>query len=169
MIIIVEGIDRVGKTTLCKKLSSAFDIPVYKHNSVYFDYSKMDNANETDKMLQIIDVIKQCNGSIIFDRFHLSDFVYGVIERKYDESLAKRNMNIIDNALASGSKKVALILVKPTDIVRSSEEHGKNLDLYENLFESAFEHASVFKMTCDFLTLDKVVEAIANNLQGESR
>ena len=52
MIIIVEGIDRVGKTTLCEKLNKELKIPIYKHKNNQFYYNLMDNKNETDKMLQ---------------------------------------------------------------------------------------------------------------------
>ena len=38
MIIIVEGIDRVGKTTLCNRLRQELGYPVFKHNKSEFSY-----------------------------------------------------------------------------------------------------------------------------------
>ena len=89
MLIIVEGIDRVGKTTLCNMLKDKLGFKIYKHKNNNFNYSKMDNDNETDKMLQLLDLYEQIGSdvNIVFDRFHWSDFVYGKIERNYNEDI----------------------------------------------------------------------------------
>ena len=115
MIIIVEGIDRVGKTTLCNKLSQKTNIPIYKHKKS--NYSEMKNDIETDVMIQLIDLYKLLNGNIIFDRFHWSDFVYGALERNYSIANAYNNINIIESKLKDNA---IIIYVKPTDINKSS-------------------------------------------------
>ena len=83
MIIVVEGIDRVGKTTLCNKIKEMTGYEIFKHSG-NFDYKRMDNDNETDKMLQVLKIAEIGKANIIFDRFHFSDFCYGTIERDYN-------------------------------------------------------------------------------------
>lgn len=62
MLIIVEGIDRVGKTTLCEMLSKSFGIKIFKHDSKLFKLDKMDNDNETDKAIKIYEICKLLMG-----------------------------------------------------------------------------------------------------------
>lgn len=158
MVIIIEGIDRVGKTTLCKRLSETLNIPIYKHVGE-FKYSKMDNENETDKMLQIIEICKLSNSFIIFDRFHLTDFVYGVLEREYDSHKAENNKNEIEEKL--NEIGAILIVVNPTSIVKSSKEHGKDLMMHNQLFKTLFSLAKIKnKIECDYTSFDEVEEFI---------
>lgn len=165
MIIIVEGIDRVGKTTLVDKLKDATNFPVFKHDGSLFDYSKMDNMNETDKMVQLLEFGKLMGQpSVIFDRFHVSDFVYGSIERSYDLKEAECNFNRIEDTMKELG--VILILVNPTDIEWSSEKHGKDLTLHQASFEAMVEKSSIKKkFMCNFTTLDEVVKEVQKELR----
>ena len=161
MIVIVEGIARVGKTTLCNKLEKELGLCVYKHNNSNFDYSKMDNENETDKMLQLIDLIKiENNFDIVFDRFYLSDYVYGIIERKYNKKNAKRNAKKIEKEL----KKVGAILVyvEPTNIEESSRQHGKSLAKYESKFKKMYKKSKLSRLKVNYNSLDDAVEFLAS-------
>lgn len=162
MIIIVEGIDRVGKSTLCNKLSKELRMPIYKHDNKQFDYSAMDNENETDKMLQLIDLYGILNGDVIFDRFHMSDLVYGIMLRNYNVQSASKNYKLIDDRLSGLWRQEAiLILVKPTDIEKSSHEHGTDLTEYDRLMQAAFDMSDIeMKYICDYNSIDLVVEKL---------
>lgn len=164
MIIIVEGIDRVGKTTLCNALSNALNIPIYKHTQVVMDYASMDNINETDKMLQLIDVCKITNSNIIFDRFHFSDYVYGTIERNYNDEIAITNLNLIDSELKNAN--AILIIVCPTDIKSSSQQHGKDLLPYLLKMQYAYTLSSIQAYSCDYNSIQKTVEIIKEKYNG---
>ena len=158
MLVIVEGIDRVGKTTLCEKLSEKLNVPIYKHKNEQFNYSKMDNENETDKMLQLLDMYSILDGDVIFDRFHLSDFVYGTIERKYDLIKSEENVKKIEEKLKE--LNAILVLIVPTNVKESSEKHGKNLIEYAVTFENLFNESKIKKLKCNFYSLDEAVEFI---------
>lgn len=163
MIIIVEGIDRVGKTTLCNKLSKELRMPIYKHNNEQFSYSRMDNDNETDKMLQLIDLYSILDGDLIFDRFHISDLVYGIMLRNYSMQSASRNCKLIDDRLSKlrFKQEAILILVKPTNVEKSSHEHGADLSKYDRLMQIAFDMSSIeMKYICDYNSIDLVVEKL---------
>lgn len=166
MIIIVEGIDRVGKTTLCNKLHEEFNIPIYKHNGI-IPYNKMDNFEETDKMIYVKEFIELTNISLIFDRFHLTDFVYGELERNYDIINAKNNFKIIDDAI-SELDDVFLIYILPTDIQKSSKEHGKDLRTHDSKFYYLFKKSKIKnKWRCTYNTLDEAILFIKSILEKE--
>jgi len=158
MIIIVEGIDRVGKTTLCNKLSTELNIPIYKHPTSIMDYDHMDNVNETDKMLHMVDIMKLSNSNIIFDRFHLSEYAYGVVERNYNTISALHNFKLVDNELRKCN--AILIIVKPTDIKMSSEEDGRDMSIYWEHMLDALSASRLKHYLCDYNSIDKMVNII---------
>jgi thymidylate kinase len=156
MVIIIEGIDRVGKTTLCNKLHEATGYEVYKHFGD-FDYSKMDNDNETDKMLQMLEIARIGKANIIFDRFHCSDFVYGTIERKYNRVKAIENLTKINEKLVQ--MNAIIIFMDPTDLDKSSKEHGKNLAKYQDAMTFChYLSASRHMYVCNYNDMDMMVE-----------
>ena len=168
MIIIVEGIDRVGKTTLCNKLKDIFEIPILHYQSI-INNNKKDNDNETDKSLLTLEICKLTNSSIILDRFHLSDFVYGMIERNYDIDIAVGNFNIIDHVV-SNMDDVFLIYILPTNIKESSRQHGKDLSVYNDEFYDLFKHSKIKnKWRCTYNTLDEAVNFIKASMIKEAK
>lgn len=160
MIIVVEGIDRVGKTTLCSKLSKNLNIPVFKHKAEKFDYSKMDNENETDKILLALDLCDLLKKDIIFDRLHWSDYVYGNLERNYDSYKSASNIEIIENKLKN--METIIVYIKPTDLEESSRQHGKDLFKYDKLMDLCYNMCKLKKIKCNYSSIDKIVEEIKN-------
>lgn len=173
-IIVVEGIDRVGKTTLVNRIKDWFEFDpymkfeVFKHNESHFSYDKMDSANETDKMLQLIEMVELCNGNIIFDRFHLSEFVYGLCGRNYSFREAYLNRNLIDDALCRVG--AVLVYVEPTSLTWSSSKHGADLSMHDELMRASFDDSDMKKTTTDFNEIqddeqcNKLIEVIRDLL-----
>jgi len=95
MLIIFEGPDKTGKTTLAMRLSKDLDIPYIKLNNI--------NIKENDKILNGISISTHSqletvvqlheNGLLkdaILDRFHISELVYSKLyDRKYDNQYIK--------------------------------------------------------------------------------
>ena len=163
MIIIVEGIDRVGKTTLCNKLSEKFGIPIHKYKGV-LSYNEMDNYNETDKILISFQILKETKSSIILDRMQFSDYVYGVLERNYSIEDAKHNFEKIDNAICN-EDDVFLIYMLPTDIEESSRQHGKDLSVYDEEFYYLFKKSNIKnKFRCTYNTMDEAIMFIETRI-----
>lgn len=158
MVIVVEGIDRVGKTTFVNKLSKRSGIPVFKHDASSFQYEMMDNENETDKMLQLLEMVEMLDGDVIFDRFHMSEFVYGVINRGYLYEEAKQRFKTIDEKLASMGAVVCYI--KPVDIERSVLEHGRDLKEHSVLFDTLWDGTSCNGFIFDYNAIDKAVKQV---------
>lgn len=158
-IIIVEGIDRVGKTTLCNMLSEATGFPIYKYDESVVSYDKMDNDNETDKMRQLIKLHELTNaGGVIFDRFHMSDFVYGILNRKYCTLHARDNLLLIDSDLSA--TEAIVILVDPVDIKYSSDMHGSDLSMHCLFFSYAFLKSKCCTLATDYNHLDACVNCV---------
>lgn len=172
-IVVVEGIDRVGKTTFTDRLQSKLGTSrsfVFKHDCSIVDYASMDDDNETDKMVQLLEMYSQLqavsgdDSIIVFDRFHASNAVYGIIERSYDFKNACENFDIVDGMLHR--LNACVVYVKPTSIVRSSTEHGSSLKLHDELFDLFMASSSCDKVICDYYSLDAAVDYVMYDGDG---
>lgn len=90
--IIVEGPDRIGKTTLCHKLASLGSMKVAKMNrpdeDFRFPYDYQDAIQE----------------NVIFDRFHLGGYVY------HDNVMSRRDQRWIEGKLMMEGAITVLLL-----------------------------------------------------------
>ena len=166
MIIIIDSIDRVGKTTLANKLAERLNARIYKHSIKNGDYSEMKDDSETCAMFALINLANVYRDQItIFDRFHLSNTIYGMIKRNYDVVTSSRNFNAVDSAL-SEFDDVYLIKVNPTDIDRSSMEHGSDLRPYYELFNKLFANSKIKnKFETDYFGIDDLVDTLSNIIE----
>ena len=166
MIVIIEGIDRVGKTTLCNMIHNELNIPIHKYKGIV-KHENMSNIEESDKTLSLLQLLKETNSNIIFDRTYFTDYVYGVLERNYDKEIAYSNFCYID-VVASKMDDVFLIYVVPTDINESSNEHGKDLSKYNDLFYDLFKDSKIKnKWRCTYNTLNEAILFIKSNAKEQ--
>jgi thymidylate kinase len=152
MIVIVEGIDRVGKTTLCNKLKSDLGFKILKDE--VFKPEHFTEEIIAEKFLTTVNMLKLLNKDIdiVIDRFYLSEAVYGLMERKYDSKYLKK----IELELLK--LDAIIILVNPTDIEESSKKHGKDLTIHSILFNLRFEKIILRKILCKYDNFKFVVE-----------
>lgn len=162
MVIIVEGIDRVGKTTLCEMIEERYkdfmdfvrfrDDTRYVHNHL----NKEVNTEKINTLQNLLEVGLVDN--IILDRYHITEFVYGGIERSY------KNMDMydVDKRLAELiGEGVVLIYVVPTDIRMSSGEHGYNLERHLKWYDDFYKATLIKnKITVDYETLGEALDFI---------
>lgn len=177
MIVVVEGIDRVGKTTFCNKLHELTGWPIYKHDNKQFRYEDMNTMDETDKMLQMIDLLDAVddqldshNKGIIFDRFHFSDYAYGCKYRKgYDSMDGIENVFMIEDRLKEAKQEACLVLMYDKDgPERASIEHGDDLSLIDDMMNRLYEASSLRKIKCTYHDIFKMATAVvkaARNLE----
>ena len=156
MIVIVEGIDRVGKTTLC----NMFAEKGFKYfKDVYFDGVPITRKIASEKLRTTLEFLKLFKDeNIVVDRFHMTEFVYGALERNYTSS----EVEFIDKELAL--LDAVLILVVPTDksdLKRASEAHGKDLKIYQATFEAFFKVSTIRKKyICKFDNFDVAIKRL---------
>lgn len=155
-IIILEGIDRVGKSTLANIISNTFNIPIYKH--IYnTNPENMNNNLETQKMFEILNVY---NKNIIFNRFNWSDYVYGTLERNYIN--AEFNLNSLNNKLLK--LNTIFILINPTDLFKSELEYGKPLKNHLKLFNQIYNNYQGIKHKTSYNNFNNTLTWLKNML-----
>ena len=157
MIILVDGIDRVGKSTLCKMLSDELGIPSNKDDTRYLGTHR-DVVVNTEKINTFVNLIENgCLKDVIFDRFHLTEYVYSAVERGF----INKHMFDVDKRLCNLNDLVILIYVRPTDIVKSSVEHGKDLSEHDALFSTFYNLSKIqYKIKTSYNYFDDVIKEV---------
>lgn len=157
--IIVEGIDRVGKTTLVNLLKEKTGWPVLNDTYLYeTEDMRKDKRVNIEKIKTIANFARDVNDKFIIDRLHWSEMIYGRCDRGYDNIVPV--LDVEDELVEVGAK---IILVVPTDIDSSSKQHGKDLHKHAELFERMFDDSKMKKFKCDYNTLSDAVRWVMNN------
>jgi thymidylate kinase len=160
MIVIVEGIDRVGKTTLCRALEEKGFIYIK-------DFSPRANTKEEEdaKLLTYASTIL-CVGrkhNVVVDRMHMTEFVYGLLERGYISEAALK----VDQHVGR-QNNVKLVYMIPTDLNKSSEEHGRGLDAHDKIFRALWDYSDISsKRVAWFEKIPEVVAEIMEEFECE--
>lgn len=141
MVIIVEGIDRVGKTTLVEKLCKEFGYQRFRDDFRYMpkDVLYGDMRVNTEKINTLMNLIEQgFVDNIVLDRFHFTEQVYGLFDRGY----MNNDMGQVDFRCGK-LDNVVLVWVASSDIERSSREHGVDLEQHEVYMGQLFEDSDI--------------------------
>lgn len=167
MIILIEGIDRVGKTTLANKLSQSIGYPILKLNrTILGNKTKIDNEIETyGEILGEIKVMNFLKPNLIIDRFHWTEAVYSYVNRKSSFSLCM--CDSIEAEMAKGD--FFIVYVRPTNIEWSSNQHGAKLVEHNAIFDKLFLESKIRKIECCFDTIDEAIKLIKEAIRNESR
>ena len=131
MIIIVEGTDRVGKTTLVNMLRDRMAFVSFKDHllkSRHVNNSKV----MSEKLYSVALLLKEINSTgvnVVIDRFHLTELVYGMVERTTITS----TFGVIDRMLAEMG--AIIVHVQRTNHELSDKLAGYNQSRHEELFD----------------------------------
>lgn len=85
MIVILEGLERTGKSTVAEILENNFGFIRFKdHNHLRFmDLKSI--ANRLDSTLSMLVSLDNAGKNIVLDRFHISELIYGTNDRGYQD------------------------------------------------------------------------------------
>lgn len=153
MIVVIEGIDRVGKTTLAEKLVKAGfvylkDEFMLKHKcfSSFSDYS----LGKCDSFVKIAKQLHEEGKNVVIDRLHITELVYGNTIRKEsnDEGCFALDMELANLG-------ALLCLVQPSNIQLSNELAGVDQTQRSELFNYYTKLSSMRKLVCTYETLDE--------------
>ena len=156
LIVVVEGLERTGKTTLCKEFE--------ERGFVYFkDFNRINKhiccgmESRLDTTLTFLQNLSENGVNVVVDRLHLSEYAYGKIFRKGYSA----NVNYIDNAISKLNsvlilckfdndeeyKNRMLLKYTPEQVKKLSEEFEYYFDKSEikNKFEYNFVQYDVSK------------------------
>ena len=171
MIIIIEGIDRVGKTTLANKLSLELNIPVFKKARICGNEAKDEEAAAFNygNAAGIVDIWnwKDFKQDMIVDRFHWTESVYGQVERGLNES--RYYMGLIEERMLLRKNKYLMIYMRPTSIERSSEEHGKDLSEHLKRFDELATNTQLSLIVGDYNQIDNIVKTVKEMLKCQDQ
>lgn len=155
LIVVVEGLERTGKTTLCKEFE--------RRGFVYFkDFNRINKhlcagmESRLDTTLTFLQNLSENGVNVVVDRLHLSEYAYGKIFRKGYSA----NVDYIDNAISKLNsvliyckdsdfeeyKNRMLLKYTPEQVRKLSEEFEYYFDKSEikNKFEYEFVECGVF-------------------------
>lgn len=171
MVIIIEGIDRIGKTTLANKLSKELNIPVFKKVRMCGNEEKREEADDYNygNAAGIVDIWnwKDFKQDMIVDRFHWTESVYGQIDR--NSYLSRYYMGLIEERMLLRKNKYFMIYMRPTSIERSSEEHGKDLSEHLKQFDKLASNTNLNLILGDYNQIDKIVEMVKELLKCQDQ
>ena len=159
MIILVDGIDRTGKTTLVERLSMEFNYPVFKDDTRYsLSYGNM--VLNSEKLNTLINVIeKGLVKDAIFDRFHWTEFIYGKVDRGYvNHDVYDMERRLENYSIKTGN--VVQVIMYPDDIDWSNKEHGSELNEHMFLFDFVANMTNVYTMRATYNLIDDCIRNI---------
>lgn len=145
MILILEGPNKCGKTTLAKYL-------VEQHHFLYFkDYTVNDSkdlmlddpneiiTSEICAQARLLSALSDQGVDIVVDRFHLSEYAYGLVARGYLSYAIKEAENVFEG------HDVRLIVLSD-NLNKVNERSGKNeFDILE-MYISGFALSKLKKL-----------------------
>ena len=159
MIVVVEGIDRVGKTTLANKLRNSGFVYLKDEFVLYKSFIKEFKDYSVGKCDSFVALLKQLNESgknVVVDRLHLTELAYGNIKRNGEVN--EQACLALDMILANMG--AYLCYVKPSNIELSNELAGCNQEKLHEAFEFYYKLSSMRKIVCDYENVDNAVAYI---------
>ena len=161
MIVVVEGIDRVGKTTLVNKLVAGGFIDMKD----YFVINKADcidnfadySAGKCESFVIMAKQLSDKGMNVVIDRLHLTEMVYGTVNRCGNTN----EMACLSVDLMLEEAGALLCLVEPGDIELSNKLAGVNQEKHAQLFDHYYNLTSITrKMCCDYENITKAANYI---------
>ena len=141
LIVVVEGLERTGKTTLCKEFE--------ERGFVYFkDFNRINKhiclgmESRLDTTLTFLQNLSENGVNVVVDRLHLSEYSYGKIFRKGYSA----NVDYIDNAISKLNS--VLIYCKDSDFEEYKNRMllkytSKQVDELSDKFEYYFDKSEI--------------------------
>lgn len=137
MIVVLDGIDRVGKTTIANLLCNKLGFKCLKIANEFPYDDQAHNVDINAAIIGMLNIVDREKENIVIDRFIMTEFVYGIIDREDDEVLA---FEVFTRQASELSKldNVIMAWVEPYDIDMSIALHGSDLKRHNSMFEHTF-------------------------------
>ena len=171
MIIIIEGIDRVGKTTLAQKLSGEFGIPILKQERIGGNEQSTDDSALINygRAVGLIDFWnwEGFNQNIIVDRFHWTEAVYSLVDRKNTRPM--QYLPFVEAYMQKQIDKYLIIQVMPVDIKWCNRQHGSDLSRHQKEFDKLYAESKLNKYRCTYYSYNLCMDEIERRLRGNGK
>ncbi len=138
MILVVEGVKQVGKTTVCGMLQCHGFI-YYKDDTFHRMIGDEIQAGTKGGLLTLTKVLETINEqrpeiNVCIDRFHLSEYTFGKVERNYSGYFCKE----IDERLSKIGAKLLYLFDNMENIKgRCGKDFSEHIKVMDKFFESS--------------------------------
>lgn len=162
MIVVIEGIDRVGKTTLAKKLAKAGFVYLkdeFVLQSKFFSNFNDYSLGKCDSFVAVAKRLHEEGKHIVIDRLHLTELVYGKAKRS---GANEAGCFALDMTLADLG--AILCYIEPSDIALSNELAGEDQTNMNELFKTYSALSSMSVIIGNYNMIDEIANAIISNV-----
>lgn len=133
LIVVVEGLERTGKTTLCKEFEKRGFVYFKDFNRInYHDITSLEGRLDTT--LTFLQNLSENGVNVVVDRLHISEYSYGNVLRE----LGAKNIDYVDNAI---SKLNSVLILCKSD----NDEEYKNRMLLKYTDKQIWELSNRFE------------------------
>ena len=170
MIVILEGLERTGKTTLAKVFEKHGFVNFKDHNHLR-DFSVENIAERLDSTLSTLVALDKKGINIVLDRFHISEYVYSTLKRKNCSSLFD-HIWYIDEVLSHLNTKLIYLTRKVNDqYLKDYPEHtnGFTIGTLQKEFEYRIDKSYIEDKEVYDLSQWENEEDIVNEIIASSK
>ena len=142
MIIIVEGTDGTGKSTLCKKIAEQYNISYYKEKLSYEERLSSDYDGFTH-YFKLVNMIYHSKEKMVCDRLHLGEFVNPIIYKDGRKPLTIKEISEIEFPIQD--EAILISTTSSDNFIRNSlSVRGDDVAKVENIkyMKFLYEHVS---------------------------
>jgi thymidylate kinase len=164
MLVLVEGIDRVGKTTLARRLENLGFLYLkdrFLSSQVLKDDFDSFSAGKVETAITLIDtLVNKENKNVVMDRLHLTELVYGTCNE--GRSPKTNVLYELDNMIAKLIPRNLLVFMCPTDMHEANERAGENQVSKQEMFVALTHVSAMNVIKCSYNHIDEDVTLISH-------
>ncbi len=167
MLLIFDGRDNVGKTSIAKAFSDRHEIPYFKHQGINKGNFKDESQNAISEANELysIDLIAQAKITCIIDRHYPSDYVYSKMFRNRDRASLRK----VEDFLIQKIPKHLIVICHKDEVTAKSDDFV-NVELQTVArdlfleFANDFSKANVLVLDTSDENLEKQLRTIADHV-----
>ena len=173
IILIFEGNDMTGKSTLISIIKDIFPQSLYFHTSAPPGNIK-DNNYYPSMLSHMIPLIKDSQQPFIIDRFHLGEVVYGSIFRNRKKDLFSNNQLLtIDKNLENMDKNIKIIYLETEleELIKRYHRRGdwfvkeEDLSVINHQYQEVIKESNLPILKIDTTSKHNIIEKVYKILE----
>ena len=164
IVIIMDSVDMCGKTEVAKELSDLLNIPTYKNTNEHSRW-KDHMISLVYGMDELVQFLEQTNYSIIFDRFHPSEWVYS----KEFNRISNDNVTLNYDCRIANMNGLIIYPYKTKEYFKKDDQNIVDIKQYESLqrkYDDFFNitKCNVLKYNANDENLNKQIDLCVNKI-----
>jgi hypothetical protein len=145
MLIVIEGPDGCGKSTLAQKISENFDFKYYKEVLTYAE--RLDsNYNGYEHYFKLVEYMILSRENYVCDRLHLGEFVNPLIYKDGRDPLTLEQIEQIEFGIKSNS--ILISAIASEDFINDTlNNRGDDIAKKDNIKYMIFLYSFIFNLS----------------------